>query len=138
MSDLIATVRRPRPASQRVTSPSDDIRAARTGASVSGFDMPPFAAVKFAYADMATVPFAVGAYITAAYWFTASTSLANPAVTIARACPIRLPAFGPPMCPASSPRNFSVQARPLSCSGGSCQLSPERADETVVPRTEGT
>jgi len=32
------------------------------------------------------VPFAVGAYITAAYWFTASTSFANPAVTLARAC----------------------------------------------------
>lgn len=29
-------------------------------------------------------PFAVGAYITAAYWFTASTSFANPAVTFAR------------------------------------------------------
>jgi glycerol uptake facilitator-like aquaporin len=32
----------------------------------------------------AMVPFAVGAYITAAYWFTSSTSFANPAVTIAR------------------------------------------------------
>ena len=31
-----------------------------------------------------TVPFAVAAYITAAYWFTASTSFANPAVTLAR------------------------------------------------------
>jgi glycerol uptake facilitator-like aquaporin len=30
------------------------------------------------------VAFAVGAYITAAYWFTASTSFANPAVTVAR------------------------------------------------------
>jgi glycerol uptake facilitator-like aquaporin len=30
------------------------------------------------------VPFAVGAYIAAAYWFTASTSFANPAVTLAR------------------------------------------------------
>ncbi len=30
------------------------------------------------------VPFAVGGYITAAYWFTSSTSFANPAVTIAR------------------------------------------------------
>ncbi|MBL4750574.1 MAG: aquaporin family protein [Amylibacter sp.] len=30
------------------------------------------------------IPFAVGLYITAAYWFTASTSFANPAVTIAR------------------------------------------------------
>jgi glycerol uptake facilitator-like aquaporin len=33
----------------------------------------------------ADVPFAVGAYITAAYWFTSSTSFANPAVTLARA-----------------------------------------------------
>ncbi len=32
----------------------------------------------------AVIPFAVGAYITAAYWFTASTSFANPAVTLAR------------------------------------------------------
>jgi glycerol uptake facilitator-like aquaporin len=47
------------------------------------------------------VPFAVGAYITAAYWFTASTSFANPAVTIARCLsdtfagirPIDVPAF---------------------------------------------
>lgn len=31
------------------------------------------------------IPFAVGAYVTAAYWFTASTSFANPAVTLARA-----------------------------------------------------
>jgi glycerol uptake facilitator-like aquaporin len=30
------------------------------------------------------VPYAVGLYITSAYWFTASTSFANPAVTIAR------------------------------------------------------
>jgi glycerol uptake facilitator-like aquaporin len=30
-------------------------------------------------------PFAIAAYITAAYWFTASTSFANPAVTLARA-----------------------------------------------------
>jgi len=31
-----------------------------------------------------SVPFAVGAYIAAAYWFTSSTSFANPAVTLAR------------------------------------------------------
>jgi glycerol uptake facilitator-like aquaporin len=37
-----------------------------------------------AYAPAST-PFAVGLYITAAYWFTASTSFANPAVTIGRA-----------------------------------------------------
>jgi glycerol uptake facilitator-like aquaporin/protein-tyrosine-phosphatase len=33
----------------------------------------------------AVTPFAVAAYITSAYWFTASTSFANPAVTLARA-----------------------------------------------------
>lgn len=33
----------------------------------------------------AVTPFAVGLYITAAYWFTSSTSFANPAVTLARA-----------------------------------------------------
>jgi glycerol uptake facilitator-like aquaporin len=46
-------------------------------------------------------PVAVGLYITAAYWFTASTSFANPAVTIARSmsntfagiAPISAPAF---------------------------------------------
>ncbi|HYI87869.1 MAG TPA: MIP/aquaporin family protein [Burkholderiales bacterium] len=36
-------------------------------------------------ARAAAVPMAVGLYIIAAYWFTASTSFANPAVTIARA-----------------------------------------------------
>src|ERR1043165_206329 len=47
------------------------------------------------------VPFAVAAYITAAYWFTASTSFANPAVTLARSMsdtfagisPVDVPAF---------------------------------------------
>ena len=41
-----------------------------------------FLATLRARAEM--VPAAVGLYITAAYWFTASTSFANPAVTIAR------------------------------------------------------
>jgi glycerol uptake facilitator-like aquaporin len=36
-------------------------------------------------ANPAAVPAVVGLYITAAYWFTASTSFANPAVTLARA-----------------------------------------------------
>lgn len=38
----------------------------------------------FALGTTDRVPLAVGLYITAAYWFTASTSFANPAVTIAR------------------------------------------------------
>jgi len=47
------------------------------------------------------VPIAVGCYITAAYWFTASTSFANPAVTLARSIsntfagirPVDVPSF---------------------------------------------
>jgi glycerol uptake facilitator-like aquaporin len=38
-----------------------------------------------ARARPAGLPYAVAGYITAAYWFTSSTSFANPAVTIARA-----------------------------------------------------
>ena len=49
----------------------------------------------------AFTPFAVAAYITAAYWFTASTSFANPAVTLARSAsntfagirPVEAPGF---------------------------------------------
>jgi len=49
----------------------------------------------------AAIPWLVGLYITAAYWFTSSTSFANPAVTIARAMsdtfsgirPVDAPAF---------------------------------------------
>jgi arsenate reductase len=41
-----------------------------------------FGVVRSGRAAMA--PFAVGAYITGAYWFTSSTSFANPAVTLAR------------------------------------------------------
>ena len=37
-----------------------------------------------AYRNSTAIPYAVGLYITSAYWFTASTSFANPAVTIAR------------------------------------------------------
>jgi glycerol uptake facilitator-like aquaporin len=39
-----------------------------------------------AKARPSAIPYAVGGYITAAYWFTSSTSFANPVVTIARAC----------------------------------------------------
>jgi glycerol uptake facilitator-like aquaporin len=49
----------------------------------------------------AVTPFAVASYITSAYWFTASTSFANPAVTLARAAsdtfagirPVDVPGF---------------------------------------------
>jgi glycerol uptake facilitator-like aquaporin len=58
------------------------------------------------------VPFAVGLYITGAYWFTASTSFANPAVTLARAFtntfagirPADAPGLWLPNSPVLSPR----------------------------------
>jgi glycerol uptake facilitator-like aquaporin len=46
------------------------------------------------------VPFAVGLFIAAAYWFTASTSFANPAVTIARALTDTFSGIGPAHVPA--------------------------------------
>jgi glycerol uptake facilitator-like aquaporin len=60
--------------------------------------MPIFAVARW---RRSAVPLAVGSYITAAYWFTSSTSFANPAVTLARAAtptftgirPADVPAF---------------------------------------------
>lgn len=46
------------------------------------------------------IPYAVGLYITAAYWFTASTSFANPAVTIARALSDSFAGIAPESVPA--------------------------------------
>jgi glycerol uptake facilitator-like aquaporin len=46
------------------------------------------------------VPYAVGAYIAAAYWFTASTSFANPAVTLARAASDTFAGIRPADAPA--------------------------------------
>ena len=46
------------------------------------------------------VPYAVGLFITAGYWFTASTSFANPAVTVARAFTDTFSGIHPPHVPA--------------------------------------
>ena len=48
----------------------------------------------------AAVPYAVGLYITSAYWFTASTSFANPAVTIARSLSDTFAGIAPAHAPA--------------------------------------
>ena len=53
------------------------------------------------------VPYAVGLYITAAYWFTASTSFANPAVTIARALSDTYAGIAPAAVRPSSPHSLS-------------------------------
>jgi glycerol uptake facilitator-like aquaporin len=63
------------------------------------------------------VPFAVGAYITAAYWFTASTSFANPAVTVARCLsntfagirPLDVPGFVVAQCAGAFAATFLLE-----------------------------
>lgn len=55
--------------------------------------------------NAAAVPYAVGLYITAAYWFTASTSFANPAVTLARALSNTFAGIAP----ANAPAFFAAQ-----------------------------
>jgi glycerol uptake facilitator-like aquaporin len=48
----------------------------------------------------AAIPYAVGLYITSAYWFTASTSFANPAVTLARSLSDTFAGIAPAGVPA--------------------------------------
>ena len=55
----------------------------------------------------AAVPAAVGLYITAAYWFTASTSFANPAVTLARALTDTFAGIAPASVPAFVAAQFA-------------------------------
>ena len=52
------------------------------------------------YGYPSATPYAVGAYITAAYWFTSSTSFANPAVTLARAATDTFAGIRPADAPA--------------------------------------
>ncbi len=63
------------------------------------------------------VGYAVGGYITAAYWFTSSTSFANPAITVGRPCPTPSPASPPPQSPVSSSCNCSAAPSPSALSG---------------------
>lgn len=53
-------------------------------------------------------PFAVGAYITSAYWFTASTSFANPAVTLARTASDTFAGIRPADAPAFIAAQFAA------------------------------
>jgi len=55
----------------------------------------------------AAIPYAVGLYITSAYWFTASTSFANPAVTIARSLSDTFAGIAPAGVPAFMAAQFA-------------------------------
>ncbi len=81
----------------------------------------------------AAVPFAVGAYITAAYWFTASTSFANPAVTLARSFTATFAGIRPADAPAFVAMQF---AGALVATAGFRWLVPEipqTAEQVLVP-----
>jgi glycerol uptake facilitator-like aquaporin len=66
----------------------------------------------------AAIPYAVGLYITAAYWFTASTSFANPAVTVARALSDTYAGIAAAGVPAFIVAQLLVSARPLAWRNG--------------------
>jgi len=82
------------------------------------------------------VPFAVAAYIVAAYWFTASTSFANPAVTLARAASDTFAGIRPADAPAF------IVAQLLGASAATLLFRwlapalPRVASEVIVPHPE--
>ncbi|HEV7862079.1 MAG TPA: MIP/aquaporin family protein [Acidimicrobiia bacterium] len=82
-------------------------------------------------------PFAVGAYIGAAYWFTSSTSFANPAVTVARTLTDTFAGIRPRSVPP-----FVV----AQCAGAAAAVAlarflhpdlPDDAERIVLPHDEG-
>jgi L-amino acid N-acyltransferase YncA/glycerol uptake facilitator-like aquaporin len=76
---------------------------------------------------------AVGAYITGAYWFTASTSFANPAVTIARSLSDTLPAYGRSMRLVLSSHSSLASPWRFRCCAGPKGGGPERVSQLGVP-----
>ncbi|OFW03476.1 MAG: MIP family channel protein [Acidobacteria bacterium RIFCSPLOWO2_02_FULL_68_18] len=84
------------------------------------------------------VPFAVGAYITAAYWFTASTSFANPAVTFARALTDTFAGIRPADVPGFVVAQLLGAAAATLLFRWLVPTLPETADEVVVPHSRGT
>jgi glycerol uptake facilitator-like aquaporin len=83
------------------------------------------------------VPFAVAAYIVGAYWFTASTSFANPAVTLARAATHTFAGIRP----VDAPAFILAQLVGAACATGLFRwLSPALpavAPELIVPHGSG-
>jgi glycerol uptake facilitator-like aquaporin len=76
------------------------------------------------------VPFAVAAYITAAYWFTSSTSFANPAVTVARSLSDTFAGIRPMDIPGFVVAQF---AGAFAATVLFSWLAPVKADEVLMP-----
>jgi len=82
------------------------------------------------------VPFAVGAYITAAYWFTASTSFANPAVTLARAASDTFAGIRPADAPGFIAAQLAGAAAATALFRWLIPSLPADAERVVVPHAE--
>ena len=78
-------------------------------------------------------PFAVGAYITAAYWFTSSTSFANPAVTLARAATDTFAGIRPADAPGFILAQLAGAAAATALFGWLTPPLPTIAKAIVVP-----
>ena len=84
-------------------------------------------------ARLSAVPFAVGTYITAAYWFTASTSFANPAVTIARSFTNTFAGIRPVDAPGFVAMQFIGALAATALFRWLVPTLPETADELLMP-----
>jgi len=82
---------------------------------------------------LSAVPFAVGAYITAAYWFTASTSFANPAVTLARSFTDTFAGIRPLDVPGFIAMQFIGALVATALFRWLTPALPETADELLTP-----
>jgi glycerol uptake facilitator-like aquaporin len=84
----------------------------------------------------AAVPFAVGAYITGAYWFTASTSFANPAVTVARSFTDTFAGIRPADAPGFIVAQLVGAAAATLLFRWLVPVLPSTAADVVVPHSE--
>ena len=78
-------------------------------------------------------PLLVGLYISAAYWFTASTSFANPAVTVARALTNSFAGIAPASVPGFLAAQILGSCMGLLIVGWLFKQVPEQTAETLVP-----
>ena len=84
-------------------------------------------------------PYAVGAYITAAYWFTSSTSFANPAVTVARAFTDTFTGIAPASVPPFVVAQLAGAALAVALAGYLCPRPRHITVKGVtMPTTSGT
>jgi glycerol uptake facilitator-like aquaporin len=84
-------------------------------------------------ARASAIPFAVAAYIAAAYWFTASTSFANPAVTLARSVTDTFAGIRPVDAPAFIGAQMAGAFAATALFRWLIPSLPEDADSVLVP-----